>query len=94
MYQKVMGRWKVKLSGMAKKADKLLSNKAHKSFTKLIKELQNGPIVQTWPHYEKLVSDTHHCHLNKGYPIYIARWTSDRKNKTIEVYYAGIKSIS
>lgn len=48
-------------------------------------DLENGPEAPNWPNYGKLGSMTYHC----GRPIYVACWTADKKNKTIEVYYAG-----
>jgi hypothetical protein len=74
IYNKGMSaKWRVELSGKAKKADKLLSVNAHKAFVQLLMELENGP----------------DCHLKKGRPTYVACWTVDKKNKVIEVYYAG-----
>lgn len=82
-------KWKVELSGKAKKADKILSENAHKAFVFLLAELENGPEVPGWPNYGKLGKITYHCHLKKGRPTYVACWTVDKTNKIIEVYYAG-----
>ena len=82
-------KWKVELSGKAKRADKLLSKNAHKTFAILLMELENGPEAPNWPNYGKLGRMTYHCHLKKGRPTYVACWTADKKNKIIEVYYAG-----
>lgn len=84
-----MSEWKVELSGKAKKANKLLSKNALKSFLILLTDLKNGPETPDWPNYGKLGSMTYHCHLKKGRPTYVACWTADKKNKIIEVYYAG-----
>lgn len=82
-------KWNVTISGKAKKADKLLSKKAHAAFFQLLLDLQNGPEAPQWPNYGKLGDFTYHCHLKKGRPTYVACWTADKKNKVIEVYYAG-----
>lgn len=69
-------RWKVELSGKAKKADKLLSKNAHKAFSQLLMELKSGPDTPNWPNYGKLGRMTYHCHLKKGRPTYVACWTA------------------
>ncbi len=82
-------KWKVELSGKAKRSDKLLSKNALKAFIKLLNDLEKGPEAPGWPNYGKLGSMTYHCHLKKGRPTYVACWTADKKKKIIEVYYAG-----
>ena len=77
------------MSGKAKKAHKLLSKPAHMAFSQLLMELENGPETPKWPNYSKLGRMTYHCHLKKGRPTYVACWTANKKNKIIEVYYAG-----
>ena len=82
-------KWKVALIGKAKQAHKFLSTGAHKAFYLLTIELEEGPEVPHRPNYGKLGSMNYHCHLKKGRPTYVACWTADKKNKIIEVYYAG-----
>lgn len=90
IYHKIMtGTWKVELSGKAKKADKILPKNTHKTFAQLLLELGSGPEKPHWPNYGKLGPMTYHCHLKKGRPTYVVCWTADKKNKLIEVYYAG-----
>lgn len=84
-----MGKWKVVLSGKAKRANKILSKYAHKAFAQLLMDLENGPNAYHWPNYSKLGTVKYHCHLKKGHPTYVACWTADKKNQVIEVYYAG-----
>jgi len=84
-----MDKWTVELSGTAKRANKNLSKNAHTAFGRLLMDLENGPEAYKWPNYSKLGSMTYHCHLKKGRPTYVACWTADKKNKLIEVYYAG-----
>jgi hypothetical protein len=54
---------------------------------------QTGPVQTTRPHYGKLQGrklETHHCHLNKGKPRYVAVWeVTDQEIKLIEVNYVG-----
>jgi mRNA-degrading endonuclease YafQ of YafQ-DinJ toxin-antitoxin module len=59
----------------------------------LIAELKQGPAVN-WPNYSKLKNqgknhDLRHCHLQKGKPTWVACWSVDSNNKSIEVYYVG-----
>lgn len=82
-------KWNVVLSGKAKKAAKTLPKKTLDAFALLLEELKSGPETPKWPNYGKLGTVTYHCHLKKGRPTYVACWAVDKKNKIIEVYYAG-----
>ncbi len=42
-------KWKVELSGKAKRSDKFLSKNALKAFMKLLNDLKNGPEAPGWP---------------------------------------------
>ena len=80
------------LVGQAKKADKILSEKAKVSFATLLKEfIHEGPYRAYWPNYTKMSGkEDYHCHILKGRPTYVACWNLiDKKQKIIEVYYAG-----
>jgi len=57
----------------------------------LIKDLETKGVLQpTWPNYSSLGGGKHHCHLKRGKPTYVACWRMlDKKEKLIEVYYAG-----
>ena len=90
--------WTVTLVGRAKKSDKVLSDTAQDSLVLLMKEMRlTGPIRPDWPKYGKLEKrkklipeNAHHCHLKRGRPTYVACWqVVDKKQKLIEVYYAG-----
>ena len=81
--------WKVKVTGKAKKAKKILSKKAYDAFLVLLQELENGPTAPSWPNYSKLDKITYHCHLGGGRPVYVTCWRGNKKIKVIEVYYAG-----
>ena len=84
--------WKVELIGQSKRVNKNLSVESVKSFVFLLEELKHfGPFRHDWPNYTKMNGDdNYHCHLKKGRPTYVACWRiKDKKNKIIEVYYAG-----
>lgn len=83
--------WTVQVIGQAKKAEKKLSKIAGVAFAALLGELlEMGPYRSNWPNYGKLTGEIYHCHLQKGRPTYVACWRIlDKKNKLIEVFYAG-----
>lgn len=85
--------WTVNIIGQAKKAPKLLSKRVLAEFSLLFMELQKlGPYRSDWPNYTKMKGsiEDYHCHIEKGRPTYVACWRIlDKKNKIIEVYYAG-----
>lgn len=83
--------WIVNIIGQAKKADKNLSKDAAKSFVLLLKELKlMGPYRASWPSYTKMPHENYHCHIEKGRPTYVVCWQIiNKKEKIIEVYYAG-----
>lgn len=59
----------------------------------LVQEIrQLGPARTNRLNYGKIrgAEDCYHCHLKKGSPTYVAVWkVVDKKNKTVEVKYAG-----
>ena len=79
----------------------VLSRKTAKAFPKLperIKEIlalliadieEGGPVRGDWPNYSKLGPNTHHCHLKKGKPTYVAVWVETELGVQVEVTYAG-----
>jgi phage-related protein len=82
--------WIVNLVGQAKKALKELPPKTRDSLLTLLRELSIlGPIRHDWPNFSKLKTDIYHCHIEKGRPTYVVCWRIDKKQKLIEVYYAG-----
>ena len=53
----------------------------------LIADLQeSGPIQKDWHNFSPLGKGMYHCHLNYRY---VACWSHDKEEITIEVYYAG-----
>ena len=82
--------WLVLITGKGKKAKKNLSTDAYRIFIRLIMDLKKGPEQPSWKHYSKLgKTNEYHCHLKRGKPTYVACWIAYKKNKTIEVHYAG-----
>ena len=79
----------------------VLSRKTAKAFPKLperIKEIlalliadieEGGPVRGDWRNYSKLGPNTHHCHLKKGKPTYVAVWVETELGVQVEVTYAG-----
>ena len=56
-------------------------------FQALVRDLETaGPEQKSWRNYSKLGGNKYHCHLNYSY---VACWTNENGNLTIEVYYAG-----
>lgn len=82
--------WTVNLVGQARKALKELPKGPRESLVALLNELEKlGPHRHTWPNFSKLKSEIYHCHIEKGRPTYVSCWRVDKKQKLIEVYYAG-----
>ena len=85
--------WRVDFTGKAKKMKEKLPAAIAAALYTLRKELEaEGPERMNWPHYGKISGkpDTHHCHLNKGRPRYVAVWkVADRSVKLMEIRYVG-----
>ncbi len=47
-----------------------------------------GPVRGDWPNYSALGKETHHCHLKRGHPTYVAVWRVI-DDETVEIVYAG-----
>lgn len=86
-------QWAVDIIGQAKKSGKTLPRNTATSFYLLLLELKtHGPYRSNWPNYTKLKGtlNDYHCHIEKGRPTYVVCWRIlDKKQKIIEVYYAG-----
>jgi hypothetical protein len=51
---------------------------------------QSGPVRGNWSNYGKLSHNTHHCHIKRGIPCYVAVWeVKDKKIRLVEVTYVG-----
>ena len=68
-----------------------LPKRVQKTLTLLVVEIEkNGPVRGNWPNYSRLTRFTHHCHLKKGTPTYVAVWREvEGEIKLVEVTYAG-----
>ncbi len=73
-----------------KKANKNLSKlpkKVKQLLFLLIADLQAiGPIQKNWHNFSQLEKNKYHCHLNYRY---VACWSYNKEEITIEVYYVG-----
>ena len=85
--------WKVKYSTEVLKSIKGLPEKIRWAFNILASEFKAyGPYRVNWKNYGKFrgTKDCFHCHINAGRPRYVVCWNIlDKKEKVIEVYYAG-----
>lgn len=85
-------KWMVDIISQAKKSPNILPEKITVLFRLLLEELSNlGPYRTNWPNYTKMNNkDDYHCHIKNGKPTYVVCWRiSNKKDKIIEVYYAG-----
>lgn len=49
-----------------------------------------GPVRGDWSNYSKLSDGSHHCHLKKGQPTYVAMWRVDGNEiHVVEISYVG-----
>jgi len=82
--------WTIKVSTKLGRKIKELPESVRLKVAALFEDLEtNGPMLPNWPNFSKLGSDSYHCHLKRGRPTYVACWTADKKEKLIEVTYAG-----
>lgn len=84
-------KWEIKLSTKLSKSIGDLPEHVRFKMLALFKALEErGAIQSDWPNYGKLADETYHCHVKKGRPTYVVCWRIlDKKQKLIEVYYAG-----
>lgn len=83
--------WQVRLSRRIEKKSKTLPKTVQELLFQLMREIAClGPVRGDWPNYSKLGDGTHHCHLKKGKPCYVAIWeVRDKQIRLVEVIYAG-----
>ena len=83
--------WTVNISSKARKNRLKLPQAIEAAFKTLLIELElNGPTRNNWENYSKLGKYTHHCHIKKGHPTYVAVWRVEKGQiKIIEVTYVG-----
>lgn len=84
--------WTVTASRRVEKDLRTLPESVRLSLMALVAEIRiSGPFRANWPHYSPLrgAKNQYHCHLQSGRPTYVACWKADKKEKTVEIYYAG-----
>jgi mRNA-degrading endonuclease RelE of RelBE toxin-antitoxin system len=86
--------WTVRLNSKSRKRKEKLPPDIAANLLALLTQLElTGPVQPKWPHYGKLrgqKKETHHCHLNRGRPIYVAVWQiEDTHIKLMEITYVG-----
>lgn len=83
--------WKVAIPKKTAKLVKKLPRKVQDAITLLIAQIEDtGPVRGDWPNYSRLTRYTHHCHLRRGRPTYVAVWREvEGEIKLVEVTYAG-----
>ncbi|MDL2313552.1 cytotoxic translational repressor of toxin-antitoxin stability system [Desulfovibrio sp. OttesenSCG-928-C14] len=82
--------WRVVLSRKTAKALPKLPERIKEILALLIADIEEGgPVRGDWPNYGKLGPNTHHCHLKKGKPTYVAVWIETEVGVQVEVTYAG-----
>jgi hypothetical protein len=83
--------WHVTLKREVQRGIKHLPETVRVALFALLREIEiAGPVRGNWPNYSKLAQNSHHCHLKKGRPTYVALWeVGDKRTKMIEVTYVG-----
>jgi len=83
--------WQVTISRkVEKQLRKLPLNVRQRLFYLLTEIEQSGPVRGNWPNYSKLKDRSHHCHIKKGKPCYVAIWEETKRTiKLVEVIYVG-----
>jgi len=86
--------WTVRLSSKSRRQKEKLPPDIAANLLALLIQLElAGPVQPKWPHYGKLggqKKETHHCHLNRGRPTYVAVWRiEDKQIKLMEITYVG-----
>lgn len=83
--------WKLAYTRKAYKQYKSLPEALQAALDTLALEIEiPGPVRGNWPNYGKLADGSHHCHLKKGHPAYIAVWEEvTGKVRIVKITYAG-----
>jgi len=84
-------KWTVEFTGRARKQKSKLPARVREILFQLVRDIEAaGPVRGDWPNYSRLSGSTHHCHLKKGKPTYVAVWRESKGQiRLIEVIYAG-----
>ena len=82
-------KYEVKISKKALRGLEKLPINVRKLLFLLIEDLkEDGPIQKGWRNFSPLGNDRYHCNLNYRY---VACWTYQKGEITIEVYYVGTR---
>ena len=84
-------KWQVTYSRNAVKLRQKLPERVKSVLDALIIDIRaTGPTRGDWPNYSKLSDGSHHCHLKKGHPTYVAVWrVKDNEIHFVEFTYVG-----
>lgn len=84
--------WDVEFTNAAAKQAKSLPQSISERLMALVQALKfSGPAQPTMPNYGKIKGqkETHHCHLKKGKPTYVAVWEAFKATKKVVMTYVG-----
>jgi mRNA-degrading endonuclease RelE of RelBE toxin-antitoxin system len=83
--------WTVHVLRKVEKQIPKLPKGVQQSLALLLREIEEtGPVRGNWPNYSKLGTTSHHCHLKKGRPTYVAVWeVRSASIRLVEVTYVG-----
>ena len=86
--------WSVKFTSKSRKQKEKLPPGIAANLLALLTQLElTGPVQPKWPHYGKLggqKKENHHCHLNRGRPVYVVVWQVENKQiRLMEIRYVG-----
>jgi mRNA-degrading endonuclease RelE of RelBE toxin-antitoxin system len=83
-------KWTVTIQNAVQKQLTKLPVRVVDALIRLLADIElSGPVRGNWPNYSKLTDGRHHCHLKKGRPTYVAVWSENKGNVTVEVIYVG-----
>ncbi len=86
-------KWSVCFTAKARKQASLLPEKIRSNLFFVVRELEErGPFRVEKTNFGKIkgLTETYHCHLNKGKPRYVVVWqVKDKKVRLLEVRYVG-----
>lgn len=83
--------WTVNYSRKAARLREKLPERVRAIVDALVLDLRaTGPVRGDWPNYSKLSDTTHHCHLKRGQPTYVAVWrVIENTANAVELTYVG-----
>lgn len=83
--------WKITYTRKAQKQYNNLPKAVRDALDFLTLEIENlGPVRGNWANYDKLADGSHHCHIKKGHPTYVAVWEElEDQIRIVRIKYAG-----